>query len=192
MLSFDLLRTRTSRGRIYPLFCSPYDDDDKDALETRALASCLVSTFEDAQKQHMRKGDLYDKVSALESDNDYKLVRGLYTLLERRSTFSLFSNVVGSDSLGKVIPADVRRTVFAESSRVGLATSEQRRALVIKKTAQMHGILTSDVEKLIWADLDENYILNAFDTISVEDLLLCITCHLPKHYCLVAHRWSFA
>ena len=169
MLPSDLLRTRTSRGRIHPLFCSLSGDDDSDE---HVLASRMTLMFEDAQKRHMRKGDLSDVISELESDNDYKLVRGLAVLLERRSKFSLPSNCDGSAHASKAAPADVRRAVFAESSRVGLATSEQRRALIVKRAAELCDILPSDVETMLWADLDENHVLDTFDAISTEDLLL--------------------
>ena len=49
----------------------------------------MIEEFEETWKKEERKGSLGERVSALESQYDaYKLVRGFYTLLERRCVFS--------------------------------------------------------------------------------------------------------
>jgi len=78
MLSLALLRTRTRKGSITPLFCSDNE------LE---LAKKVIMEFEESLKQKERKGLLVERIESLESKHDYKLVRGLYALLERRCTF---------------------------------------------------------------------------------------------------------
>ena len=83
MLPLDLLRTKISRGRIAPLFCSLDFGNGSDY----ELANKLIIHFENTHKNCNTKGNLLEKIDLLESEYDYKLVRGLFTLLERRSVF---------------------------------------------------------------------------------------------------------
>ena len=81
MFSSELLRTKISRGKITPLFCTANFGNGIDY----ELATKLIVFFTNAQKNRQCKGNLLQKIRLLESEYDYKLVRGLFTLLERRS-----------------------------------------------------------------------------------------------------------
>lgn len=168
MLSSELLRTRTSKGKIYPQFCSTdsQDDTDKTVIE-HDLARKLIAEFEASSKRRKTKGQVYDVISEMEPDYDYKLVRGLCALLERRSSF-----VTKSLSSSSITPSELRQVLFSESSKAGLATSDSKRDMITRKAAELCGISEAEISDLIWADLDKNYVLEKFDTISVCDLLL--------------------
>ena len=79
MLPSNLLRAKISRGTISPLYASL-------DFDTMALAERISGIFRDATGK--RRGELMDKLREVENGgNDFKLVRGLSTLLERRCTF---------------------------------------------------------------------------------------------------------
>ena len=165
MLPSELLRTRINQGRITPIFCST----DSGSGTNYELAGRLVIFFADAQKEKQCKGDLLKKVAELESEYDYKLVRGFCALLERRSVFGRPDTTT---SLSVVSPVLIRQRLFEESSRCGLALSEPQRQDIIKQVADEMHVSSDSVETIMWSDKDENLILTRFDHISTKDLIL--------------------
>ena len=171
MLSAELLRTRTSRGKITPLFCATDFGNGTDY----ELANRLVVFFANAQKEKQRKGSLLQKIKLLEGEYDYKLVRGFSALLERRSVFEPSHSSPSSSSVAAVTiatPMMIRQKLFEESSKQGLALSDSSRQEIIQHVANQMHILPSDVESLMWSDKDENLVLAQFDAISPKDLIL--------------------
>ena len=63
MLSSELLRTKISRGKIAPLFCSTDFGNGTDY----ELVNKLIVLFTNAQKNKQCKGDLLQKIKLLES-----------------------------------------------------------------------------------------------------------------------------
>lgn len=161
MLSSDLLRTKISKNTITPLFCS-LDFGNNTSYE---LANKLVTFFENTHKNQSSKGELLQKISLLESECDFKLVRGLFTLLERRSIFES-----GIDS--QISPKTIRQKLFKESSVQGFALSDAHRQNIIQKISDQNDLSTNDVEKIMWADMEENLILKKFNFINPKYLLL--------------------
>lgn len=153
MLPLPLLRIRTRKGIITPLFCS------EDELQ---LAKKVTEEFEETLKRKEKKKLLLERIAAYESKYDYKLVRGLYTLLERRCVFKSTSNL---DSVF------VRRTVFEEASRRGFALTDFERSDIISSAASRIGVSVSDVEEALWSDLEENMVLEQFDSMDASDLI---------------------
>ncbi len=182
MLSSELLRTRTSRGKIMPLFCSTDFGNGTDY----ELANKLIVYFADAQKNKQCKGDLLQKIKPLESEYDYKLVRGLFALLDRRSVFGQ-----SNSSTSIATPLFIRQKLFEESSRQGLALSASQRQDIIKQiAAQMH-ISPDDVETIMWNDKDENLVLVQFDTIGPKDLILWYNLSLTQTLLFKCTRLEF-
>ena len=163
MLSSDLLRIKIGRGKVMPLFCTSDFGNGTDY----ELTNKMIVFFTNAQKNKQRKGDLLQKINLLESDHDYKLVRGLLALLERRSIFSQ----LGSSST-IVTPSSIRQKLFEESSKQCFALSDSQRQSIIQKIANQIHISPDDVETVMWADKDENLVLTQFDTINPKDLIL--------------------
>jgi uncharacterized protein len=86
MLPLPLLRVNImNKGKnITPLFCLPA----KDSFYELKLAESMIKEFEDSCRKKEKKRNLGERISLLESGyDDYRLVRGLYVLLERRCTF---------------------------------------------------------------------------------------------------------
>jgi len=163
MLSSELLRIKTSRGKITPLFCTT----DFENGANYELVNKLIVLFTNAQKNKQCKGDMLQKIKLLESEYDYKLVRGFVALLERRSVFGQLNS-----STSIATPILIRQKLFEESSKQGLALSvAQRKDIIHQIATQMH-ISSDDVENIMWSDKDENLVLTRFDIINPKDLIL--------------------
>src|SRR5215211_4799665 len=171
MLTLQLLRVRTRNGAIFPLFCTKEEDVE--------LAKKIIQEFEQTWKN---KEVLEDRISAIEESDagsDYKLVRGLYALLERRCTFK--SRDSSSDDDGEtsststitiVDPPRIRKAVFEESSKRGFALTELERMEIADSVASRLHLSSHDVVlKTMWSDLDDNLILDYFDAIDPEALV---------------------
>ena len=163
MLSSDLLRIKIGRGNVMPLFCTSDFGNGTDY----ELANKLVVFFTNAQKNKQCKGDLLKKIHLLESEYDYKLVRGLLALLERRS---VFGQLESSSTIAT--PMSMRKKLFEESSKQGFALSDSQRKSIIQKIANQLHVLSDNVETVMWGDKDENLLLTQFDTINPKDLIL--------------------
>ncbi len=153
MLPLPLLRVRTRKGTIAPLFCS------ENELE---LAKKVIGEFEIALKKKEKRGLLVERTESLEAKHDFKLVRGLCTLLERRCVFK------STSSLDSVF---VRRAVFEEASRRGFALTDFERTDIINSIASQIGATASDVEEAMWSDFEDNMVLERFDSMDANELL---------------------
>ena len=162
MLSSELLRTRINQGRIMPSFCTADFGNGTDY----ELAHKLIVFFVNTQKDKQRKGDLQQKIMLLESEYDYKLVRGFVALLERRS---VFGQLKSSSSIAT--PIFIRQKLFEESAKQGLALSDPQRQDIVQQVANQLHISSETVEDIMWSDRDDNLILTQFDTINAKDLI---------------------
>jgi len=165
MIPAQLLRVKVSnKGKhIAPIFCTSDEDI--------SLADNLIKGFEESCKTRERKALLINKIGLIESDyGDYKLVRGLFTLLERRCKFvkrELIKNEI--DSPGALVePYVIRRKLFEKSSACDFALTTPKRDEIIQSVASELG---QDVANEMWSDLDENLVLEYFDRITPTALL---------------------
>jgi uncharacterized protein len=178
MLTLQLLRVRTRNGAIFPLFCTKNEEIE--------LAKKIIQEFEHTWKDKERKAVLEDRIAAIEESDggggDYKLVRGFYALLERRCTFkSRDSNsdndgvttTSSSTSTNPIIdPPRIRKAVFEESSKRGFALTELERREIADSVASKLSLSSHDaVLKAMWSDLDDNLILDHFDSIDPAALV---------------------
>jgi predicted nuclease of restriction endonuclease-like RecB superfamily len=150
MLTSELLVTRISKGKIEPIYALLNQ-------ENLAVASSVIDIFQN----HVGRtyGELIGELEGLEEIN-YRLIRGLDQLLERRC-------LIGEDS--GVDPISARRAVFEESR--GFVTSEDEREEVLGRVARKLSIKADELEKALWADQEENLVVKDFKTIAPEDLL---------------------
>lgn len=184
MLPSDLLRARIYRGRMTPLLCATQPDSGPD----HTLAQTLLTYFADSQKTHTSKGRLMHKIGLLEPDGDYKLIRGLSTLLERRSTFARVRTKTLSPGTA---PAAIRRSLFSESARRGLALSDSQRQDIMQTIAcQMH-TPPGELETAMWSDMEDNLILEEFSPISPSDLLFWYNLSLVQTLLFKCTRLEF-
>jgi len=150
MLTSDLLVTKISKGKIEPVYALL----DQDNLE---IASSVIAAFQ----EHVGRthDELIEELEGIEEIN-YRLIRGLVQILERRCS-------IESDAVIDSIAA--RKTVFEESR--GFITSKEERERVLDKVARKLSIEPVDLEKALWADQEGNLVIKAFQTIAPEDLL---------------------
>ncbi|HXG07145.1 MAG TPA: DUF790 family protein [Nitrososphaera sp.] len=192
MLPAQLLRVTIRKGMIAPRFCT--QDHELD------LAERILKEFRESHRAREKKSELYERISLIESThNDYKLIRGLSALLERRCTFSASSYIMGTiipgnkgatlaqdsdttttataitttiDGAAMVVnPIDVRRTLFEESSRRGFALTELERESIINSISEKLRVSPNDVKRTMWSDLDDNLVFERFDDIDDKTLI---------------------
>src|SRR5216683_1425877 len=154
MLPSNLLRAKISKGKIRPVYV---------ALDTEslALAERITDTYRDGVAK--RKGELLEKLKELENDgHDFKLVRGLSILLDRRSTF---------DADSALNPVEARRAVFREASRTK-ASSPGEKNLVLQRVSTKLGVSPEALERTLFSDVEDELILRDFKPFLGPDVLL--------------------
>ena len=152
MLPSELLLTRKKKDRIYPAFVQ-IDAEHKE------LAAELIEVYTNFTGK--KKSEIDELVTDLEQGLNFKLVRGLRTLLERRCTFN---------SKFRVEPVLARKAVF-EAANTQKVTSYAEREAVLESVAAYLNIPVPDLELSLWADQDSEVVLDAFTALNPEELL---------------------
>jgi hypothetical protein len=151
MLAPEHIRVRRRKGVMNPIYASE---------EELGLAKTLVSTHRDSMERPRR--ELREAVSGCEElGYDYKLVRGLASLLEERSVF---------ESRAVLRPLKARKAVFGESGRIVVSTEEERNRLMANAAFRL-GVSTLELEQSLYADLDDEQVLAGFEEPEPLDLL---------------------
>ena len=142
VLTKDLLRVSRAGGGYHPGFV----DDRAD------LAARVIGVFQ-GHVGHSR-ARLDEALDDLERDaDDFKLVRGLASLVERDATF---------ETRAPVDPERARRAAFEAGEAVGVVTGgERQRAL--GRAAEHLDTSPDAVEDSLYADLDDRQVLAAVD-----------------------------
>jgi predicted nuclease of restriction endonuclease-like RecB superfamily len=154
MLPSNLLTVWKRKGVIQPR----YAQLSKDNLE---VAGALIEAYKHALGE--KKKMLREFVANLEdSGQEYRFVRGLSFLLEKRSVFSCSATAE---------PLGLRRKVFEAAVKLGLPTTPEQRKQVIDKTAFELKTSFEVLDDLLYADLDSELVLEKFEPLSAEDLL---------------------
>lgn len=150
MLTSDLLVTKIHKGKIEPVYATL----DQKNLE---ISRSVINLFQ----EHIGKtyGELAEEIEGFE-EIDYRLIRGLTQILERRC-------IIGMDS--PIEPITARRIVFEECN--GAVSDIKERKEIIERVARKLSIETGDIEKALWADMEENLVIKKFKTITPENLL---------------------
>jgi hypothetical protein len=143
VLTKDLLRVSRRGGGYRPEFVGP---------EARDLAARLLGVFQGHVGS--RRAALDEALEAVERDADeFKLVRGFASLLEREATF---------ETRAPVPPARARRAAFEAAERIGVVTETERES-AIADAADGLAVAPDDLEPSLYADREENRVLAAFD-----------------------------
>ncbi|MGD8546205.1 MAG: DUF790 family protein, partial [Candidatus Bathyarchaeota archaeon] len=154
MLPSDLLAVRRRKGNIWPRYARLSD-------ENLALAQQLIQAYEDhiGEKKHV----LEEIAGELESTSyDYRFVRGLSALLDRRGVFQC--NI-------DLDPVDLRRRVFQTTRKLGLPTLPKDRDKIIESVASETGLSSNTVEESLYADLESEQVLTEFETLTPFQLI---------------------
>ena len=118
-------------------------------------------------------------IKALEySHKDYKLIRGLYSIIEKRCSFKStyeYSNANLLDPSQVIFvnsnPIDIRKLIFQESAKNNIAISEEKRNMILKEISNKLDKDVKIIEKIMWSDLEENTILDDYYPIDARELL---------------------
>jgi uncharacterized protein len=172
MLPLELLRTKiTNKGqRITPLFCLA-------SVDNLSIAQKLITEFEFSKNKKETKGDLQKRLFLYENSyNDFKLIRGLIALLERRCVFKVNQSISSgykNHLFSTQLPSSfsLRKMLFEVSSRDGLSVDQAKRDKIFQHVASKLSIDTNYLEKLMWLDQEDCLILESFSSIKPKHLL---------------------
>lgn len=154
MLPINLLRVRTRKGQIQPI----YADIDQESLE---LATQLMKLFE--RNIDKKKGDLLEEVSNYENLGfDYRLVRGLSLVLQRLCTFQVEASVD---------PFLARKLIYEEASQKDFVGNPEKRRAIFQTVAAKLAVNEDELERSFQADLEDELVLKEFASISPAELL---------------------
>ncbi len=152
MLPGELLITRTKKGRIYPVFAEIDEEHQELAEEFIEVYNNFVGK---------KKSEIDEILGEFEQGLNFKLVRGLRTLLERRCIFK---------SKFTVEPVLARKAVF-EAASSKKVTNRKERERVIEDVAKKLNISVDDLGQSLWADLESEVVLDDFAPLTPEELL---------------------
>jgi predicted nuclease of restriction endonuclease-like RecB superfamily len=154
VLPSELLLVRRRKGRIWPRYARLSDDN----LE---VAELLIQSYSRhvSEKKKVLKGF----VSELEGmGHDYRFVRGLSVLLDRRSIFRCNT---------KADPVDLRRKLYQTTGELGLPTTPEQRKRIVESVASELEFPVKTVEDSFYADLDGELVLAEFNPLPPQQLL---------------------
>jgi hypothetical protein len=144
MLPKELLVVRRRKGCIRPCY-----------LEDTLLAEELIRLFK--QYEGMKYKELLRKQSELEGSN-FKVVRGLSTLLERRCRFMSSSGLPGRE---------VRSFLFEK----GFVVTLEEREKLLAEACRHFNATEQEIEEAFFSDLQEEQLLSEFNPLTPEDLV---------------------
>jgi predicted nuclease of restriction endonuclease-like RecB superfamily len=124
----------------------------------------ILDTLIEVYKDHVgkKKGDLNEVVSDCEHlGYNYKMVRGLASVLNSRSKFQ---------SKSTILPIEARRQVFSEAATV-VVTSEAERKKILEIVAKSNRIPVNELDESLYADLENEQYLMDFYAPSKEELM---------------------
>ncbi|MFA4646649.1 DUF790 family protein [Pyrococcus kukulkanii] len=167
MLPKDLLDARRRGGRIYLNFAT------QDHLK---LAKAVIVAFKSSVGQSY--GELQEKLSHMERAENYRKVRGFAKIIERECRF---------ERPTPLDPVKVRKLLWGR----GYVTSELERAKALHEVAKSLGVKVEEVERAMFADLDEEKILAEVPDISPEELIRRYNLSLLQTLMFNALRMTF-
>jgi predicted nuclease of restriction endonuclease-like RecB superfamily len=151
MLPADLIRARKRRGQIHLQYASE---------EHLSLSKTLIAVHKDHLGR--KRGELEEALKSCEELGwDYKLVRGLSALLENNCSFQ---------SISFINPMKARREVFTKVGERVISTEEERDE-ILRAVALKHDLDKEELEKSLYADLDDEHTLIEFDAPDPWDLI---------------------
>jgi len=154
LLPSNLLVVYKRKGEIQPRYA-------KLSSENLEVANLLIETY----KCHVgeKKKVLTAFAADLENQGyEYRFVRALSLLLDRKGTFVCNS---------KIKPSDLRNKIFQATEKHGLPTTSKKRQQILEFVASETALTTEIIEEQLYADLDSELILTKFDAPSAAELL---------------------
>jgi predicted nuclease of restriction endonuclease-like RecB superfamily len=156
MLTSDLAICWRRGGRVHP-----YQVKTEDAAHLQE-ARDLIAVF--CEHESRTRAELETALQEyVGTGTDYKILRGLIKLLMDRC---VFETAIATD------PVEIRRAVFLAAKKFHpVVDNEEARSTIARDTARELGCAAEIVLDNIYADLPENQILSAFETLNATELL---------------------
>jgi predicted nuclease of restriction endonuclease-like RecB superfamily len=174
MLPKSLLVAQKRRDKIKPIYATL----NKENLE---LANLLIQTYKDHLGK--KKGELDASIENLEEIGyDYRFIRGLTTLLDRKCEIKAKTPIESFK---------IRRKVFHIAQKNGLPTTNQARKEILHEAAQHLQLPSKQIEDYLYADLEDQQILESFEEISAKNLLKWYNLSLTQTLLFLATELCF-
>ena len=154
MFPSNLLSVWKRKGEIQPRYAKPSSSNEE-------AANILIEAY----KTHIgeKKKVLKSFVVELEDKGyEYRFVRALSLLLDRKSTFICQC---------KVDPVDLRRKIFQATEQFGLPTTSQNRQKILNLIASKMALAVEEVEEDFYSDLEDELVLEKFSAPTSSELL---------------------
>ncbi|MCL2643613.1 MAG: DUF790 family protein [Candidatus Bathyarchaeota archaeon] len=154
MLPSNLLVVYKRKGEIQPRYA-------KLSSENLKVANKLIDMY--TAHVGAKKKVLTAFIAELENQGyDYRFIRALSLLLDRKSQFICNS---------KINPSDLRKKLFQTTEKHGIPTTPKKRQQLLDIVASELSQTIEAVEEQMYADLDAELILEKFETPTALDLL---------------------
>ncbi len=157
MLPSELLRARRRGDRLIPLWARGSE------LEL-AVAKELISIFKEGKSLREIEEEAEEVERLYETFLDYKFVRGIFILLERKAEFRRPETPVNPMRAREVLYRVVNERYH------GFVLGEVREE-ALRLVAHELGVDHGEVERVLWADFDENLRLVHFPEVDPKELL---------------------
>jgi uncharacterized protein len=154
LLPSNLLVVWKRKGEIAPRYA-------KLSADNLEAAKDLIEAY----KGHIGEKKKVLKALVVDLENkgfEYRFVRGLALLLDRKGIFTCNC---------KVDPVDLRRKLFQATEKAGLPTTSEKRRKILEVVASEMALTTEILEAYLYADLDDELIFEKFDPPSASELL---------------------
>lgn len=174
MLPSNLLRTQKRRDTIKPI----YAQLSKENLE---VANLLTQVYKD-NVGRKKKELVFSTENLEEIGYDYRFIRGLIALLDRKCTLK---------TEGPIDSSKIRRLVFTLTQRNGLPTTTEARKKILNEAAQHLKLSSKKIEEYLYGDLEDQQTLVSFEEISAKDLLKWYNLSLTQTLLFCATKLSF-
>jgi predicted nuclease of restriction endonuclease-like RecB superfamily len=149
-IPLEHIRVFRRKGVIKPIFLR----------EPLGILNTLIEVFKDHKDE--KRGQLNEVLSDCEHlGYDYKMVRGIASVLEARSTFQ---------SRSRIPPLEARRQVFTEAA-TNVVASKAERIRVLRIIAEKKNLSIEELDDSLYADLDDEQYLIGFREPSAEELM---------------------
>lgn len=151
ILPFEHIRVFRRKGVIKPILIR----------EPMGILDTLIEVYKD--HKHRKRGVLDSVVADCEYlGYDFKLVRGVATVLDSRSVFQ---------SKSAMPPLEARRQVFSLATQTVVINNEGR-LTVLSQIAKKNNISVEELDDSLYSDLEEEQYLQEFNDLTSEDLSL--------------------
>jgi predicted nuclease of restriction endonuclease-like RecB superfamily len=153
MLTKNLLEVerKSSSEEIRPKYRHPEGNKD--------VARKVLKEYEEGRT----KQEIWDRLSNLETHENFKFVRGLTKIIERNSEF-----VSDPPSEPEISPKEIRERLWSD----GYVTTEGKRNQRIAELAKDTGVTTREVRENFWGDREENEkLVESVSEVTPEELI---------------------